>query len=120
MYGVTPSMLAKLYVKGSLQNTEEGFSYQIKNLIDSGSISGIDKLSVDGVEHSLEGITVQIGAKVRPISEITWAKSLYLSYGATLTVCVPGKLKAGEHTINMQANVPELGRISFPVKDTIE
>lgn len=119
MYGVSPEMLAKMYVEGSLKNQEEGFVFAIKNKIESGSISGVAKLSVDGEERALEGATVQIGEKTRPVSEISWSSSLYVPYGATLTIYVPGTLEPGEHTLNMQINVPELGRISFPVGDTI-
>jgi hypothetical protein len=119
MYGVSPEMLSKMYVEGSLKNDGEGFSFAVKNKIESGSVSGIAKLSVDGEEWSLEGATVQIGEKVRPVSEISWSKSLYVSYGATLVIYVPGVLEAGEHTINMQVNVPDLGRISIPVTATI-
>jgi hydroxymethylglutaryl-CoA reductase (NADPH) len=119
MYGVSPEMLANMYVKSSLQNQEEGFSFSVKNKIESGSISGVAKLAVDGEERSLEGATVQLGEKVKPVSEISWSSSLYVPYGATLTIFVPGELEAGEHTINMQINVPELGRISLPVTDTV-
>jgi hypothetical protein len=119
MYGVSPDMLAKMYVENSLQNQGEGFLFSIKNKIESGSISGVTKLAVDGEERSLEGATVQIGEKTRPVSEISWSSSLYVPYGATLTIFIPGELDPGEHTINMQVNVPELGRLSFPITDVI-
>jgi hypothetical protein len=119
MYGVTPDMLGKMYVAGSLQNTDGGFAFEIKNKIESGSVSGIAKLAVDGEEVSLEGATVTVNEKARPVSEISWSASLYVPYGATLKIFVSGTLEAGEHTINMQVNVPELGRISIPITDTI-
>jgi hypothetical protein len=119
MYGTSPEMLAKMYVSQSLKNRDQGFVFSIQNKIDSGSASGITKLAVDGEERSLEGATVQVGDKVRPVSEISWSSSLYVPYGATLTIYVPGALEPGEHTINMQVNVPELGRISFPITDTV-
>jgi len=119
VYGTSPEMLRRMYVQGSLRNKDEGFTFQVKNQIDSGSMSGIAKVAVDGEERSLEGATVQIGDKVRPASEISWSRPLYVPYGATLTVYIPGKLEAGEHTINLQINVPELGRISMPITDTI-
>ena len=119
MCGVSPEMLAKLYVEGSLKNDGEALTFSVKNQVESGSVSGIAKLSVDGEDRSLEGATVQIGEKIRPVSEISWSSSLYVPYGATLTIYVPGSLESGEHTLNMQINVPELGRISFPVADTI-
>jgi hypothetical protein len=108
-----------MYVKESLKNQGEGFVFQFKNMIESGSLSGVAKLAIDGEEHSLEGITIQIGEKTRPASEITWSASLYVPYGTTLTVYVPGSLESGEHTINLQVNVPELGRISLPITDTV-
>ena len=119
MYGLSPDMLSRMYVQDSLANKDTGFVFSIKNKIESGSISGIAKLAVDGEERSLEGATVQIGDKVRDVSEITWSSSLYVPYGSTLTIFVPGKLETGEHTITMQINVPEMGRISFPVTDTV-
>jgi hypothetical protein len=119
MYGMSPDMLSRMYVEDSLQNKDGGFVFSIKNKIESGSISGIAKLAVDGEERSLEGVTVQLGEKVRNVSEISWSSSLYVPYGATMVIFVPGELEAGEHTITMQVNVPELGRISLPVTDTV-
>lgn len=115
----SPDMLSKMYVDGSLQNQGDGFVFAIKNKIESGSLSGVSKLSVDGEERPLDGATVQVGDKTRPVSEITWSASLYVPYGATLTIFVPGTLEAGEHTVNIQINVPELGRVSLPVTGTV-
>jgi hypothetical protein len=119
MYGTSPEMLQRMYVKGSLQNRDSGFVFQVVNQIESGSLSGIAKLSVDGEERSLEGATIELNGKVRPVSDISWSSPLYVSYGSTLTIYIPGTLEAGEHTINVQFNVPELGRVSMPIADTI-
>ena len=118
-YGMSSESLKKLYVKGSLQNQDNGFVFQLKNLIDSGSISSISKLLVDGEEKSLEGVTLTLGEKVRAVSDISWSSSLYVNYGATLTLFVPGLLQPGKHVIELQVNAPELGQISLPVNDTI-
>ena len=119
MYGTSPEMLQRMYVKGSLQNQGDGFVFQVKNMIESGSLSGIAKVAVDGEERSLEGATLDLNGKVRQVSEISWSSPVYVSYGATMTVFVSGTLPSGEHTINAQFNVPELGRISMPITDTI-
>ena len=119
MYGTSPEMLKRMYVKDSLQNQGEGFVFQVKNLIDSGSMSGVNKLAVDDEERPLDGVTIQLGDKVRPVSEISWSKPMYVSYGSTLTIYVPGALEAGEHTITLQINAPELGRLSMPITDVI-
>ena len=119
MYGTSPEMLKRMYVKDSLKNQDGGFVFQVKNLIESGSLSGIAKVAVDGEERPLEGVTVELGGKVRPVSEITWSSSLYVSYGATMTVFVPGELDPGEHTITLQLKVPELGRLAMPITDVV-
>jgi hypothetical protein len=120
MYGMSAEMFEKLYVKGSLENQGEGFVFQVKNLIDSGSVSGLAKLAIDDQERPLDGVTFQVGSKARPVTEITWSSPLYVGYGSVLTVYVPGKLEPGEHTVTMQFNVPELGRVSLPITDTIK
>ena len=119
MYGTSPEMLQRMYVKGSLQNQGEGFVFQVKNLIESGSLSGIAKVAVDGAECTLGGACLELSGKVRQLSEISWSSPVYVAYGATLTIYVPGALSAGEHTINAQFNVPELGRVSMPITDTV-
>jgi len=119
MYGTSPEMLQRMYVKGSLRNQDTGFAFQVKNLIESGSMSGIAKLAVDGDELELDGVTIELGGKTREVGEITWSSPQYVSYGATLTVSVPVTLSPGEHTINLQINVPELGRLSMPITDSV-
>lgn len=119
MYNTSPDALKNLYVAGSLKNRGEGFIFQINNLIDSGSISGIAKLTVDGVERTLEGATVELNGTARPIAGITYSASLYVSYGSVMTIYVLGALAPGEHSIAMQLNVPELGTLSFPITDRI-
>jgi hypothetical protein len=119
MYGTSPEMLKRMYVKESLQNQEEGFVFQVKNMIESGSMSGVAKLAVDGEERPVEGVTVQLGGKVRQATEISWSSPLYVNYGETLTIYVPGELVPGEHTVTVQFNVPELGRVTMPITDTV-
>jgi hypothetical protein len=119
MYGTSPEMLQRMYVKGSLQNQGDGFVFQVKNLIESGSLSGIAKVAVDGEECSLEGATLELNDKVRPLSEISWSSPVYVPYGATMTIFVSCTLEAGERTVNTQFNVPELGRVSMPITDTV-
>jgi hypothetical protein len=119
MYGTSPEMLQRMYVKGSLQNQGEGFVFQVKNLIESGSLSGIAKVAVDGEERELEGATIELNGKVRQVSEVSWSSPVYVPYGATMTIYIPGTLAAGERTINTQFNVPELGRVSMPITDAV-
>ncbi|MBN1641624.1 MAG: hypothetical protein JXA09_10345 [Anaerolineae bacterium] len=119
MYGMSPQMLSRMYVAGSLQNQGDGFVFSVKNTIDSGAVSGLAKIAVDDQEIALDGVTVQMGERTRAVSDISWSNSLYVPYGATLTFFCPGALEAGEHTITLHVNAPELGRVSIPITDTI-
>lgn len=118
-YGMSASALKRMYVKGSLKNEGSGFVFEIKNQIDSGSISGVAKLTVDDVEKPLDGVTVNLKGNVRDVTSLSWSSSLYVGYGATLKLSVPGALEPGEHAIKMTVKVPELGQVTFPVTDVI-
>ena len=118
-YGMSGDGLEAMYVKGSLQNRGEGFVFQVKNLLDSGDVSGISKLVIDGEERPLDGVTIEMGGTVRPVSEIMWSASLYVHYGATLTVYVPGELTTGEHTLAFTLKVPEMGMLRLPITDSV-
>ena len=84
MYGTSPEMMKRMYVTGSLKNQDEGFVFQVKNLIESGSMSGVAKITLDGEEKNIEGATLELGGKVRRVSDISWSAPVYISYGQQL------------------------------------
>ena len=55
MVTVPGFLLRRLYVKGSLQNTEAGVSFQLKNSLGSGYAKGMTAVVLDGVECSMDG-----------------------------------------------------------------
>ncbi len=118
-YGMSANALEKMYVQGSLKNRDEGFVFEIKNLIDSGSVSGISKLTVNDEERQLDGITIELGGQVREVGSLSWSSSLYVSYGAVMKIYVPGQLEPGENTIKLIVNAPEVGQLTLPVTDTV-
>ncbi len=119
MYGMSSSALQRLYVSDSLASQDGGFVFAIKNLIDSGTVSGITKLIVDEKETSLDGATVELNGKVRAVGTLSWSAPLYIPYGAVLKVYLPVELTPGEHTIKMTIQVPELGQLTIPITDTL-
>ena len=119
MYGMSPQMLSRMYVADSLNNQDGGFVFSIRNTIDSGSVSGIAKVTIDDGEIALDGATITLNGKSRAVADISWSSSLYVPYGATMLIFVPGALEAGEHNISVHVNVPELGRITIPFTGTI-
>jgi len=119
VYGMTPDMLARMYVSGSLKNQGDGFTFEVQNKIDSGAVSGLTKLIVDDAERPLEGATVELGGQARPVTEISWSNSLYVPYGAKLKLYVPGQLEPGQHTIKLTVNTPEVGPLTISITDTV-
>ena len=119
MYGLSSEALSRVYVRGSLRNKDDGFTFELKNNIESGSISKISGLIVDGSERSLEGVTFQNGSQFRQATEISYASPSYVRYGATSIVHVPGALEPGEHTIVLKVRVSEAGELSLPLTDTV-
>jgi hypothetical protein len=115
-YGMSSSSLQKMYVEDSLTNEDGGFSFQIKNRIESGRVSGLVKLEVDGEEVPLDEVTFAMGDEVRKAEEITRSNSVYVRYGAVMTIKAPGELEPGEHEIALTVYAPEIGNLTLPVK----
>ena len=118
-YVMSSDALKKLYVEGSLKNEEDGFAFELKNKIDSGSVSGIAAISVDGEERSLDGVTIKLGDKVREASSLSWSNSLFVTYGKTLKIHVPGELEPGKHEIKLKVKAQEIGSLTLPIEDTV-
>jgi len=120
MFSVPGYLLERIYVKGSLKNTEEGFQFQMRNVVDSGTLSRVLALEVDGEAIPLEDVTVVTGEKVLSATEVTPSAPLHFPVGSTLTVVVKGrKLDPGEHKINLRVNTWEVGAITIPIKAEI-
>jgi hypothetical protein len=66
-------LLAKLYVKDSLKNTDNGFEFALKNIIDSTMLIGIGPIGVGEQNYEGEVITMTVadktyqGAKLSPL-----------------------------------------------------
>ena len=115
-----PSMLAQLYVKGSLKNTADGFEFKLKNIIDSGTIVGLGALGVDESSITPDAMTIKVGDKVvkgdqighsTPISVRSYAEIFFTVTGAPLSV--------GSHKLTIAVISREAGRLQFSVTDTI-
>ncbi len=68
---LSPSMLERVYVRGSLKNTESGYEFTLKNNIDNGTLSGVKSLVVDGNIVELAAITLKTKAGEKRAEEIS-------------------------------------------------
>ena len=115
-----PSVLAKLYVKGSLKNIENGFQFDLKNVVDSGTLIEISPVTVDSKPYEAASITVVTSREQRPGDQVTRTNPLPVYLGMLFTLGIKGEpLGPGEHSFNVSVLTREIGRIKFDFKDTL-
>jgi len=115
-----PFVLAKIYVQGSLKNTDKGFEFNLKNVVDSGTVVEIGPITVDGKAYQAADLTIVTGSNERPAGEVTRVNSMPVYIGGAFTIRVDGEMiAAGEHAISISLITREIGRIQIDVKDSL-
>ena len=113
-------VLNKLYVKGSLKNNAKGFQFDLKNVVDSGTLVEVGPITVDGNPYEMSSITVITSSQERTADQVTRTSPLPVHLGMLFTLCVTGEpLVQGDHTVNVSVLTREIGRIKFDFQDTI-
>lgn len=114
-------ILRKLYVKGSLRATHNGFAFDLKNTIAPGTITALNGLTVDGCTISPDHITVHLPGRDEPCraSEISDRSPLRFDVGAAVTLQVADYLKPGAHEFIIHVLVREIGPLNIPASDTL-
>ncbi len=115
-----PFLLAKLYVKGSLKNTETGFQFSIKNIIDAATLAGVNLVSVGEKNYEASAITLTFGDKSINGADLSRTNSIQVRMGMPFTVAVSGEpLAAGAQKISLTAMISEIGKIKIDITDTV-
>jgi hypothetical protein len=113
-------MIARVYVKGSLRNTADGFAFDLKNNIDSTSLTGFGPVKVG--DKVYEGATISLVVKDKEYKGDALGRmsSIYFWVGLSATVKVTGEtLPAGENKLSVSAISSDVGRVTFEFTDTI-
>ena len=116
---VVPSfILRRLYVKGSLQSTGAGFSFELKNTLGSGYARKVGPLTVDGEDVPLEDSFFTLEGKEIPFSDVDENNTFGLPVNRAIVISVRGqKLEAGPHKIGFLFTVPGFGQLGFDFTD---
>jgi hypothetical protein len=113
---ISPQLLEKVFVKGSFKNTDTGFEFKIKNIVDSGTMGGLKGLSVDGNPIPTSDITVRSAYGERKADDITYQNPLPLNYGSEVTIHAVGEaLAPGAHQLVLSIVAIEAGRLDLKV-----
>jgi hydroxymethylglutaryl-CoA reductase (NADPH) len=116
-----PSFLLKrLYVAGSLRNTEDGWTFTIRNSIASGEASGLEPLVVDGRPVPAERCFFHLEAEPVPFTAVSADRPFGLDEGKDIVMSVRDeRLPTGPHAVVMAFDVPPFGRLSLNFSDEI-
>jgi hypothetical protein len=113
-------LLRRLYVKGSLRNTQEGFQFDLKNSLGSGYAEQVLPLTVDGdlipvaaAYFVVDGTTIRFG-------DVTAENPITLAMNRTVTIGADGRaLPEGKHKLGIGFIVSGMGKMEFDVTDAI-
>jgi hydroxymethylglutaryl-CoA reductase (NADPH) len=113
-------LLAKLYVKGSLKNTDKGFEFSLKNIIDSTMLIGIGPVSVGDKNYEGKVVTMTVADRTLNGTELSRSNPVSIRVGTPFKVSVTGeKLTAGTQKISVAATTSDIGKIKFDINDTV-
>lgn len=113
-------LLRKLYMKGSLENVDDGFHFKIKNSISNATAVAMEPIKVNGSEYPLSSTIIKSGDTEITGDQIGGDNTFPISVGVEIVLHIKGEsLPEGEHTIDISLTTKEVGKLSFDVKDSI-
>jgi hypothetical protein len=114
------SMLAKLFVKGSLKNTETGFELKLKNIIDSGTLIGMGPVVVDEATYPPAACSIKVSDKEISGEQLSHTTPMPVRAFAEITLRVQAeRLQPGEHKLTLQVFTNEAGKLQFSVTEPL-
>jgi hypothetical protein len=113
-------LLAKLYVKGSLKNTDTGFEFTLKNIIDNTMLVGIGPVTVGVKSYESAALTLTAGDKTISGADLSRQTSVPARMGMLLKIVVTGdKLTPGVQKITVAGTSSDIGKFKFDITDTV-
>jgi hypothetical protein len=114
-------LLAKLYVKGSLKNTEDGFEFALKNIVDSTNLIGVGPITAAGMDYPADVITLTAGTKTLLGTELMRDNAIPITMGMPIKIRITGeKLAAGPQKVSITAVSADIGKLKFDFTDTVQ
>jgi len=119
MMRVPEFLLRRLYVKGSLENTPDGFKYALKNSLGSGYARKMLPITIDGEEVPLESCSFSIDEKEVIFTEVSEENPFTLAMNRAITINVRNgaPLSQEAHKIGVGFEVMGFGALRFHFTD---
>lgn len=104
---------------GSLRNTEEGFEFELKNMVAPTTFISLGPIEIDGEPYAADEVTVT-ASKPRQASAVSDKSPLLMPMGKVINIRIPGDaLVSGEHEIIVHAVTREVGPVMIGVTENL-
>lgn len=118
MITVPGFLLRKLYVRGTLQNTDRGIKFQLRNTLGAGYAEEMLPIRLDGREIPLQWCFFSADGDVRGFDQVSPEEPFPLLLNRETEVTVENLFLTQEpHTVSMGFRVPGLGALRFDFID---
>ena len=112
-------LLRRLYLRGSLRRTGDGFQLELKNTLGSGYARRLLPLQVNGAEIPLADCFFEVDGERHAFADVTPESPFSLALNRTSILGGEGvSLPEGVVEVTIGFEVQGLGELSFSVKDT--
>ena len=122
MPGVPAFIIRRLYVKGSLRNTLNGWQFTHRNTLGSGYAKGLVPIRLDDMEEiPMERTSFENDGLTVSFDQVNEDNTFGLEMNREIIITVTGdQLTAGSHSVYFGCVVPGLGLIGFDFSDEVE
>ena len=113
-------LLKRIYVQGSLRNTDEGFEFKLKNSLGSGYAYGLMPIIMDGEVLPAAQSNFSVDGRRIPFPLVTKENPATLAMNREAVISIAGKtLEPGAHKFTMGFHVTGLGELGVELVDTV-
>lgn len=120
---IIPEFLIKrVYKKGSLKETEEGVSFELKNVLGPGFISGFSFVKINDLTFEGEKVKLVTQGQEIPATEVSEENPVAFRLGQEGTLILKGAkcLKDGINQIIIELMNPEAGKVKLSLTDDFQ
>jgi hypothetical protein len=120
MVSVPSFLLKRLYVKKSLKNIENGYQFELKNVLAEATITSPIKIYLNDKAIEQKNIMVSLGDNTIKSEDINSNSPLKFAVGSSVLLKITDKnLAPAQYKIDIKAETKEFGEISFSTQDSL-
>lgn len=113
-------ILKQMYTLGSLENTEDGVRFSLKNRLSNATLTRLQEVRINGKAVPLDRLTLEMGGDRMAGAAITPTSALSFPLAKVVNIYArTERLEKGQHEIALAFDTTPFGSLSFKVKDAI-